>query len=186
LAGATALAAGASDQTLAEAAAVGSRDAFAELIARHYDRIYRLAWRWCGNRAEAEDIAQDVVVKLATAIRGFRGEAAFSTWVYRIAYTTTTDRIRARQRIVPFAPSQMQMLIDQAEQPVAPDASDGAELWAAVRALPDQQRDAVLLVYGEDLSHQAAAQILGCSEKTVSWHLYEARKRLKIKLTAVG
>ncbi len=55
----------------------------------------------------------------------------------------------------------------------------GRELWVAVRALPDQQRDAVLLVYAEDMSHAEAASIMGCSEKTVSWHLHAARKRLK-------
>ncbi len=174
------------DEGLARAAAAGDRQAFAALVERHYDRFYRLAWRWTGTRAEAEDIAQDVVVKLATAIRGFRGEAAFSTWAYRIAFTTSTDRLRARQRIVPFAPSEMQALVDSQVADLPEDPADGRELWAAVRALPDQQRDAVLLVYGEEMSHQAAATLLGCSEKTVSWHLHEARKRLKIKLTATG
>lgn len=174
------------DEGLARAAAAGDRQAFAVLIERHYDRIYRLAWRWTGSRAEAEDVAQDVTVKLATAIREFRGEAAFSTWVYRIAFTTATDRLRARQRIVPFAPSDMQALVDADPRDAPDDPADGRELWAAVRALPDQQRDAVLLVYGEDLSHQEAAALMGCSEKTVSWHLHEARKRLKIKLTATG
>ncbi len=174
------------DEGLARAAAGGDRQAFAALVERHYDRFFRLAWRWTGTRTEAEDIAQDVVVKLATAIRSFRGEAAFSTWVYRIAFTTATDRLRTRQRILPFAPSDMQALVDGDAMDTPTDPADGRELWAAVRALPDQQRDAVLLVYGEDLSHQAAAALLGCSEKTVSWHLHEARKRLKIKLTATG
>ena len=174
------------DEGLARAAAAGDRQAFAALVTRHYDRFYRLAWRWTGSQAEAEDIAQDVVVKLATAIRGFRGEAAFSTWAYRIAVTTSTDRLRARQRILPFAPSDMQALVDNNAVDPPEDLADAKELWAAVRALPDQQRDAVLLVYGEDLSHQEAATLLGCSEKTVSWHLHEARKRLKIKLTATG
>ncbi len=55
-----------------------------------------------------------------------------------------------------------------------------------MRRLPEQQRDAVLLVYGEDMSHAEAAAIMGCTEKTVSWHLHEARKRLKVRLGAVG
>jgi RNA polymerase sigma-70 factor (ECF subfamily) len=59
------------------------------------------------------------------------------------------------------------------------------ELWRAVRSLPDQQRDAVLLVYAQDLSHGEAAALMGCSEKTVSWRLHEARKRLRILLEAV-
>ena len=174
------------DSELARRAAAGDRAAFAALVERHYDRVYRLAWRWSGAQCHAEDIAQDVMVKLAPAIKTFRGDAAFSTWLYRIAYSTAIDHVRARQRIVHVAPSEMMTL---AERPVAVTPEDnviGAELWQAVRALPGQQRDAVLLVYGEDLSHLEAAAIMGCTEKTVSWHLHEAKKRLRIKLEAVG
>ena len=172
------------DQALAEKAAGGCRTSFAALVERHYDRIYRLAWRLCGSRAQAEDIAQDVCVKLATAIRSFRGEAAFSTWVWRIAVSTASDRLRAARRTVALEPSRMMALADAApERAASPeDAVIGAELWDAVRALPEQQRDAVLLVYGEDMSHAEAARIMGCREKTVSWHLHEARKRLKTQL----
>ena len=167
-------------------AAAGDRASFAVLVARHYDRVYRLGWRWTGSQSEAEDVAQDVCVKLAGAIKSFRGEAAFTTWLYRIAFTTATDRLRARQRILPFAPSDMSTLMDGAAGGTPESDLIGAELWDAVRGLPEQQRDAVLLVYGEDLSHQEAALVMGCAEKTVSWHLHEARRRLKIKLEAVG
>lgn len=53
------------------------------------------------------------------------------------------------------------------------------EIWAAVRQLPDQQRDAVLLVYAEDMSHAQAGEIMGCKETTVSWHIHEAKKTLR-------
>jgi RNA polymerase sigma-70 factor, ECF subfamily len=178
-----------SDQALAAQAAAGSREAFATLLERHYDRIHRLAWRICGSSVIAEDVAQDVCVKLATAIRGYRGEAAFSTWVWRITFTTASDRMRAAQRITALEPSQMMALVDASPACAAPSPEDaviGAELWEAVRELPPQQRDAVLLVYGEDMSHAEAAEIMGCSEKTVSWHLHEAKKRLKSRLQATG
>jgi RNA polymerase sigma-70 factor (ECF subfamily) len=174
------------DSELASQAAAGDRASFAALAERHYDRVYRLAWRWSGAATHAEDIAQDVMVKLATAIKTFRGEAEFSTWIYRIAYSTTIDFMRARQRIVHLAPSQMMTLAESTATETPEDNVIGQELWQAVRALPDQQRDAVLLVYGEDLSHQEAARVMGCTEKTVSWHLHEARKRLRIKLEAVS
>jgi RNA polymerase sigma-70 factor (ECF subfamily) len=177
-----------SDEALAEKAAGGCRTSFAALIAAHYDRIYRLAWRLCGSRDIACDIAQDVCVKLATAIRDFRGEAAFATWLWRITYTTATDRLRGGSRVTAFEPTMMTALVDasQAPAPSPEEAVIGAELWLAVRALPDQQRDAVLLVYGEDMSHAEAADVMGCREKTVSWHLHEAKKRLKTQLqTAV-
>jgi RNA polymerase sigma-70 factor (ECF subfamily) len=176
------------DLTLAEKAAGGCRICFAALIERYYDRIHRLAWRICGSRAQAEDVAQDVCVKLATAIRSFRGEAAFSTWVWRITFTTASDRMRAARMVTLLEPARVVALVDaaQAREPSPEEAAIGAEIWDAVRALPDQQRDAVLLVYGEGMSHAEAAGVMGCREKTVSWHLHEARKRLKTQLqTAV-
>ena len=114
----------------------GDAEAFGELIEDHYDMIHRTAWKWCGNRADAEDIAQDVCVKLGSAIAGFNGRSAFSSWVYRITLN-------------------------------------------AVRKLPEKQRDAVLLVYAEELSHAAAAEIMGIKEATVSFHVHEARKTLR-------
>ena len=59
-------------------------------------------------------------------------------------------------------------------------------LWRAVRGLPDKQRDAVLLVYGEGLTHAAAAEAMGCAEATVSWHVHEAKKRLKQTMRSAG
>ena len=185
---------GRTDQELGAAASHGCADAFAVLIERHYDRIYRLAWRWCGSTTAAEDVAQDVCVKLAHAIRGYRGEAALTTWIYRIVYTTSTDHLRAAQRLRLLEPSQMMMLVEAralaANEPSNEVSAEvhvlHGELWDEVRRLTAQQRDAVLLVYGEDLSHAEAAQIMGCTENTVSWHLHAARKRLKATLEAVG
>ncbi len=172
------------DRELAEKAAGGCRESFAALIAAYYDRIFRLAWRLCGSRATAEDVAQDVCVKLATAIREFRGDAAFSTWVWRITFTAATDRLRAANKVTALAPAVIAALVDAApERARSPeDAVIGAEIWDEVRALPEQQRDAILLIYGEDMSHAEAAVIMGCREKTVSWHLHEAKKRLKNRL----
>ncbi len=102
-----------SDETLALAAANGGRDAFAMLIERHYERIHRLAWRLTGSRSDAEDVAQDVCIKLATAIRSFRGESAFGTWVWRIAHNATTDFLRQRQRMKPTEASELMALVDE-------------------------------------------------------------------------
>ena len=129
-------------------------------------------------------------MKIAHAIRGWRGEAAFTTWATRIVYTTSMDRLRSRQRLRLVEPSIMAALVETSgDAPREVDAEqrllDG-ELWDEVRRLPAQQRDAVLLVYGEDMSHGEAASVMGCTEKTVSWHLFEARKRLKVRLEAAG
>jgi RNA polymerase sigma-70 factor, ECF subfamily len=85
-------------------------------------------------------------------------------------------------------PSAIAALAEAKEESRAPSPEDSvmnAELWQAVRRLPPQQRDAVLLIYGEDMSHAEAASVMGCQEKTVSWHLHEAKKRLKTNLQPV-
>jgi RNA polymerase sigma-70 factor, ECF subfamily len=174
------------DRELVSKAAAGCAAAFAALLQTHYDAIYRMAWRWLGAREDAEDAAQEVCVKMAGAIRTFRGEAEFSTWLYRVTYRVVIDQIRARERARRCSAPDVAVLHEAHVVP-SPEAEvlDG-QLWEEVRALPPQQRDAVLLVYGEDLSHAAAAAIMGCTENTVSWHLHAARKRLRARLEAVG
>ena len=88
--------------------------------------------------------------------------------------------------MTPADPSEITTLIDHAAATSVETETFASELWTAVRQLPEKQRDAVLLVYGEDMSHAEAAAVMGCGEKTVSWHVHEARKRLKDLLEAVS
>lgn len=156
----------------------GDPDAFSELLESHYDRIFRTAWKWCGNRADAEDIAQDVCVKLGAALAGFDGRSAFSSWVYRITLNAVRDLQRAGKRRGKYADAYAEVTPD--EQPAdQEEAATSRQLWTAVRGLPEKQRDAVLLVYAEELSHADAADIMGIREATVSWHVHEARKTLR-------
>jgi RNA polymerase sigma factor (sigma-70 family) len=156
----------------------GDGDAFAVLLEDHYDLIYRTAWKWCGNRADAEDIAQDVCVKLGSALASFDGRSAFSSWVYRITLNAVRDMQRAGRRRGKYADAYAEVTPDD-QPPEQEEAATSGQLWAAVRALPEKQRDAVLLVYAEELSHAAAAEIMGIREATVSWHVHEARKTLR-------
>ena len=156
----------------------GDAEAFGELIEDHYDLIHRTAWKWCGNRADAEDIAQDVCVKLGSAIAGFDGRSAFSSWVYRITLNAVRDLQRAGKRRGKYADAYAEVTPE--DQPAEQEeAATNRQLWAAVRKLPEKQRDAVLLVYAEELSHAAAAEIMGIKEATVSFHVHEARKTLR-------
>jgi RNA polymerase sigma-70 factor, ECF subfamily len=174
------------DRELVSKAVAGCASAFAVLLETHYDAVYRMAWRWLGEREAAEDAAQEVCVKLAGVIRTFRGEAEFSTWLYRVTYNVVIDEIRARERALRFDRPDV-VVLHQAQAAPSPEAAAlDSELWCEVRDLPPQQRDAVLLVYAEDLSHAEAATVMGCTERTVSWHLHAARKRLRARLQAVG
>lgn len=170
--------AGALTRALVTRAQNGDAAAFGELIEDHYDLIYRTAWKWCGNRTDAEDVAQDVCVKLGGAIAGFDGRSAFSSWVYRITLNAVRDMQRATSRRGKYADAYAE--VSPEDQPAdQEDAATSRQLWAAVRQLPEKQRDAVLLVYAEELSHAAAAEIMGIKEATVSFHVHEARKTLR-------
>ncbi|MDK1388242.1 RNA polymerase sigma factor [Sinorhizobium sp. 8-89] len=169
------------DAELVEKAVRGDREAFSLLVERHYDFVRAVAWRWSGNGADAEDIAQDVCIRLGSAVRGFRGTSRFRTWLYTLTLNAARDH---RRRQVRDARRMQAYASDQAAQRASDGEDDDRQeaLWTAVRALPEKQCDAVLLVYAEGLSHAAAADVLGCSEATISWHVHEARKRLRTLL----
>ncbi len=156
----------------------GDGDAFAALIGGHYDLIYRTAYKWCGSRADAEDIAQDVCVKLPAALKSFDGRSAFTSWLYRVTLNVVRDMQRARARRGRHADALAEVSTETVESEQE-EATTARQLWSAVRLLPDQQRDAGRLVYGEDLSHAAAADIMGIKESTVSFHVHEAKKTLR-------
>lgn len=165
---------------LVEKAASGDRQAFAALVESRYDFIHAVAWRWCGDRQDAEDVAQEVCIRLASTIRGFKGTSRLSTWLYTVTLNAARDQMRKRRRAEWRDAAYLREQVVQDNN--RPDDEGSEELWHAVRQLPDKQRDAVLLIYGEGLNHAAAAEVLGCAETTISWHVHEARKRLKVLL----
>lgn len=112
----------------------GDAEAFGESIKAHYDLIHRTAWKWCDNRSDAEDIAQDVCVKLGGAIAGFDGRSAFASWVYRITINAMRDLQRASGRRGRNADAEITPNTQPADQEAA---ATSRQLWAAVRALPE-------------------------------------------------
>ena len=175
----------ASDAELIGRAKGGDRGAFGKLLERHYGFVYRAAYRWCGRKADAEDIAQEVCVRLGRAIRDYHGRGAFTTWLYTMTLNAARDMMRKTARDTAKTEAYGVHALISGEAEAEPE--DPAEaLWTAVRKLPDKQRDAVLLVYGEGLSHAAAAEAMAISETTVSWHIHEAKKRLKTLMRSAG
>lgn len=165
----------------------GDGAAFGRLLERHYGFVYRVAYRWCGCRADAEDVAQDVCVRLGRAIRSYRGAGAFRTWLYALTLNAARDLHRRTRRETAKGEAFRAHALSSAAVAEAPDTADPVDdLWEAVRQLPDKQRDAVLLVYGEGLSHADAADVMAISEATVSWHVHEARKRLRVLMREAG
>ena len=165
------------DAGLVAAAAAGDRDAFAELLERHYARIHGLAWQLTGSRADADDVAQDVCCVLAEKIGGFRGDAKFTTWLCGITVNACRD-LRRRRRSFAGVTGRLAVLAGLARAPDGRDLYDALWMQSAVARLKPALRDTVVLVAGQQLSHREAAEILGVAEATVSWRMHEVRRLL--------
>ena len=166
-----------SDEALARAAAGGDALAFSALIERHYDRVFRLAFRLTGARADAEDLTQDICAALPVRVAAFRGEARFTTWLYRVVVNAASDRRRRAAAHARAATGWGETEVNRrAEAQETAEALDW--LTRAMQALPDDLRITVALVL-DDVTHAEAAQILGISEGTVSWRMAEVKKRLR-------
>jgi RNA polymerase sigma-70 factor (ECF subfamily) len=167
-----------SDEELAGRAGRGDERAFREVLERHYDRLYRIAYRFFGSAAEAEDVAQDIAMALAARIGSFRGDSRFSTWLYAVALNQCRDHARqAAGRLKTqgaFAAVSAQQHADWAD-------SDQRTRWLylALDRLEPQFKETALLVLAEDMSHAEAGTVLGIKESTVSWRMHEVKKKLK-------
>ncbi|MHA1524741.1 MAG: RNA polymerase sigma factor [Alphaproteobacteria bacterium] len=165
------------DFHLAARAAKGDATAFRLLLERHYDLIFRVAFRFLGNRPDAEDLAQEICVSLVGKLASFRGTSALTTWLYRVTVNAARDFVRRRAssaaRDAAFSTS-----ATLEREAAADQAAQAAWMYDALATLSDDLREATLLVVAEGLSHAEAGQVLGIKEATVSWRLHEARKKL--------
>jgi len=166
------------DFELVDLANGGNARALEHLFDKHYMTVYSLAFKWCGVKEDAEDIAQEVFVKLVRKLHTFGQKSSFKTWLYRIVINTARDfgRKRAGKKACESA-------VDPeacADNPGGrgENALETARLFAAIDRLPVRQKEAILLVFGEGLSHKETARALGCAETTISWRIFQARKRL--------
>ncbi len=166
------------ERTLIARAATGDRAASRALYDRHAARVHRLAYRVCGDPDLAEDLTQDVFVKVFRSLGQFRGDAAFSTWVHRIAVTVSLNAMRKVKRL-----RERETDLDEAHQhEFEPDSIDPdlrARLAAAIEALPDSVRIALVMHAIEGYTHAEIGEALGIAEGTSKAKVFDARARLK-------
>lgn len=166
------------NDALVERAKTGDVTAFEQLVRSYYPFILKTSFRWLGDKSDAEDVTQSICMRLATIIGSFDGRASFSSWLYRVTLNAVRDFQRSQQRRHRLA-SRAAIISPDAMEPDQEDCLQINDIWRKVRELPEKQRDAILLVYAEELSHAEAAKIMQCKEVTVSWHIHKARKLLK-------
>lgn len=166
-----------SDEALAQAAANGDRQAFASLLARHYDRLFGLAFRLTGSRAEAQDLTQDICAALPAKLATYRGQSKVSTWLYRVAVNAAHDRRRRMATYMKASDGWGDWELARQDE-ISTGRQQLDWLTAAMARLSHDLRDTLALVL-DDLTHAEVASILGVSEGTISWRISEAKKRLR-------
>ncbi len=173
----------ATDAELVRATLGGAREAFDVIVTRHRRSIYQLCYRYVGRQEDANDLAQDVFLRAYRGLRSFKGQASFTTWLYRIAVNAALNRVRSKAlRLERMAP------IDAVDHP-DPRAEDPAEavlrgerarrVRAAIAQLPPKQRATLVLRVYEELSHEEIAAVLGSSVGACKANLFHALNRLK-------
>lgn len=151
----------------------GDRDALEVLLRRHETRVYGLAYRLLGNRADALDAAQEIFITLFRKARSFRGESAFTTWLHRLTVNTCHDFGRKRAR----TPEPAEELEGSSPDAISA-ADDRMQIEEALAALAEEQRTAVVLRDFRGFSYQEIAQATGVPVGTVKSRIARARLAL--------
>lgn len=163
------------DESIARAKR-GDRDAF-EVVYRHaVGRVYALALRLEGNRDAADDLTQDVFIKVWQALPSFRGDAALSTWIHGIVVRTAIDRYRRVGKLAGLTDA------SDFQGMAAPSTMTNLDLDAAILALPAGMRRCFVLHIVEGYPQQEVADMAGIALGTVKSQVFEARKRLRAAL----
>ncbi len=166
----------------------GSPTAFESLVRNHQCMIHSLTFRMTGSLADAEDLAQETFIRAYDQIGSFRSTAKFSTWLYRIAINTCLNWKQSEARRYHFQTECADEFCSRQNNETNAAAKNGAceQVQSALLKLPAKQRAAIVLTIYDGLNHAEAAKILGCSETTVSWRVFAARRKLKGWLTTIG
>jgi len=174
------------DGRVIEACQQGDRAAFQLLFETYKDKVFSIAvYSSGGDRAVADDVTQQIFLKLFTAIRQFRGESEFTTWLYRLVVNACLDEKRRRRRLLPFG--ETVAMRNPSEKKPQEKQYARLEVAAAVREaigeLKPKFRLPILLKYIEGLSYEEIASVMGCSKGTVASRLNRGHSQLAKRLS---
>jgi RNA polymerase sigma-70 factor (ECF subfamily) len=168
------------EQGLIERCRTGDDSAFSELVDRYKDLVYGLVYRLSADRASADDLAQDVFLKVHRGLPYFRGEARLSTWIYRIVQNVCSQARARRRPEVSLEPREGQRAIEPgaADQAFA-DVELRDRLDKAISQLPEQYQLLIAAHYLKGVQYEALAEALNMPLGTVKTHLHRAKRRLR-------
>lgn len=175
-----------SEERVIAACQEGDREAFRQLFETYKDKVFSIAvYSFGGDEAAASDVSQQIFLKLMTTIGQFRGESAFTTWLYRLVVNACTDELRKRRRFLPFGDwtpaSKLEDRRPQEKRFARMELADSVQ--GAIHELSPKLRMAILLKYVEGLSYDEIAGVLGCSKGTVASRLNRGHQKLAQRLS---
>jgi RNA polymerase sigma factor (sigma-70 family) len=176
------------DEQIIEGVRAGQDRLFGELVHRYQDPVYAMALRMVGGPHDAEDIAQEAFLRVHRGLEGFRGNAKFSTWLYRITCNLCTDWLRKNRRRRTAALEDAGELADTGPEtePGLLQREDRRLLREALDVLQERYRSIVVLHYWQGMPYQQIAEVMGMPVKTVETRLYRARRLLREHLEKGG
>ncbi len=161
----------------------GDKNAFEELVRLYQKRIYGMLYQLTGNHFEAEDLSQEAFIKAYKYLNSFNGNSSFQTWLYRIARNLAFTHLKKKGRrnglfynLINAKKALKTMETDPAASLAQKELKSNID--QALSSLPLLQKEVVVLVLIQELSYKEAAEIQGCSEGTIAWRLYRARREL--------
>ena len=182
------------DEELVARSVGGDLDSFNQLVLRWERPIYALAYRVIGREEDARDVAQEAFLRAFRALGGFKGQAKFSSWLYRITLNLCRDWIR-RERRTPLAQTPVGVdLVELAGETSPADSVEelvarrqlGRAVEKAMAMLPEEQRTAIILKEYHGLTFQEIADLLDCPLSTVKTRLYQGLSVLRKQLRQAG
>ena len=182
------------DEELVARSQGGDLDSFNQLVVRWERPIYALAYRVIGREEDARDVAQETFLRAFRALKGFKGQAKFSSWLYRITLNLCRDWIRRERRTpVVQAPEGVDVIEMAGESSPSESIEDlvsrhelGRAVAKAMSQLPEEQRTAIILKEYHGLTFQEIADLLDCPLSTVKTRLYQGLTILRKQLREAG
>jgi len=177
------------DDLLVKEAKRGDREAFTELVCRYQRKVYNTIFQFTRNHHDADDLAQETFMKAFESLKEFKQKSSFYTWLYRIAVNMSLNFLKKRNKekgkkefVENDSPSKMNEFSATAPENYSLKKELEKKLKEIIDSLPLIYKASFILVVFQGMSHGQAAQVLKCSEGTVSWRMHKARKILQNRL----
>jgi RNA polymerase sigma-70 factor (ECF subfamily) len=160
----------------------GNSNAFGFIVDRHKNKAFNLAFRICGNREEAEEIAQDSFLKAYRSLTGFKMKSSFATWFYRIVYNTAISNVRIKKKgilsLEDFPADATDFIGSNTSEEEAESEYRSSLVNFALQKISEEERGLISLYYYEEMNTDEISEVTGISKSNIKVKLFRARQKM--------